>query len=89
VVTVGAKWTGRIGNVVRRHDLWGLRSCRRPQECAQIADLRLKQIHRLFGSFDCCFAIDDFSITTENRAAAPGWKERAQSAQVLFHTAAP
>lgn len=62
VVTAGAKWTGRIGDVVRRHDFlssrfqaagpsqgtlfWVLRSRCRPQEGAQIADLRFELIHR-------------------------------------------
>ena len=57
VVTAGAKWTGRIGDVLRRHDRDDVRGLRlslrvrlrsrgRTQKRAQIADLLFELIHR-------------------------------------------
>lgn len=47
-VVTGAKWTVRIGDVVRRHDLddfWTLRSRCWTQKRPQIADLGLELVH--------------------------------------------
>jgi hypothetical protein len=57
-VVTGAKWTVRIGDVVRRHDLddfWTLRSRCWTQKRPQIADLGLELVHGwLFFPLCCC-----------------------------------